>query len=96
MKSIKEELKQKMVEEQQRQLDYPCKLCEKLSYFVSTLRPKGNWVCTSCQMTISNDSMNKWIKGKAEIIKKGYVVRVGMNIVDRRIKKEEKWKKNLI
>ena len=69
----------KMVDEQEF-LDYPCRICERLNMFVSTLNPVGRWVCTECQHTIGDNKMKGWRKLKKKLREEGNVIRVGMHI----------------
>lgn len=75
-----------MVDEQVN-LDYPCPVCVRVVYYVSSIVPPNMWVCTSCQHTVSDRYMRKWERVKQEIIRSGRVVRVGMNIKDMRKEK---------
>ena len=65
----------------QKYKDYPCRDCGMLSWHISTLCPKGDWVCTNpnChQARISNDDMEKWQRQKEKMEKQGAPIRIGM------------------
>ena len=61
--------------------DYPCKMCRKLNYFISSLYPTGYWICTNCQNRISDVAMVKWKKSRKKLVKKDIKFKIGMKLI---------------
>ncbi len=72
----------------QEYLDYPCRLCRRLNYFINTVDGRKRWVCTECQVTIGDDEMSRWQGIRGGLVDKGIVLRIGMSLMLRRPENE--------